>query len=144
MTTKTTRTSARKTAKPTVTQADLLCGGCENGECDNCGNYPCCAETNQAKVVETVEVPAACRCGCGQSVGRRATYRPGHDARHAAAIARAAAAKPETWEAEENYEDLLSAALRAKARKSAALLLAKAAKAEQKANADKTENTEEN
>lgn len=31
----------------------------------------------------------ACRCGCGQPVGLGATYHPGHDARHAAAVGRA-------------------------------------------------------
>ena len=26
--------------------------------------------------------PATCKCNCGQTVGPKATYRPGHDARH--------------------------------------------------------------
>lgn len=29
-----------------VTDHDTDCGGCENGECDNCGAYECCAETD--------------------------------------------------------------------------------------------------
>ncbi|MGY1751162.1 hypothetical protein [Modestobacter sp. SYSU DS0511] len=32
---------------------------------------------------------ASCRCGCGEQVGRRSNYRPGHDARHASQIGRA-------------------------------------------------------
>jgi predicted RNase H-like nuclease len=57
---------------------------------------------------------AGCRCGCGEQVGRRALYRPGHDARHVSQVGRAMMA------AGAEDPDLLAAlpseALRAKAR----------------------------
>lgn len=28
------------------------CGGCENGECDNCGAYECCAEVPEEELIE--------------------------------------------------------------------------------------------
>lgn len=135
----TTKTTTRKprTTKPTtdaeiraakdagkvvnVTQRSTDCGSCENGECDDCGFYACCADSNP-NLLE--EIPAGCRCGCGESVGKRAKYRPGHDARHAGQVARAAAAKPD-WDNDIHYEALGSAALMAKARKSAGIIVAK-------------------
>lgn len=45
-------------------------------------------DVTQAGSAATPEQPSAagCRCGCGQQVGRRSTYRPGHDARHASQV----------------------------------------------------------
>ena len=31
------------------------CGGCENGECDNCGAYECCAEITLDRVADAIE-----------------------------------------------------------------------------------------
>lgn len=42
--------------------------------------------------VKAALAPQTCRCGCGQQVAARRLYRPGHDARHAGAAARAARA----------------------------------------------------
>ncbi len=39
----------------------------------------------------TVAVPTLCGCGCGELVGKNATFRPGHDARHAGNVGRALA-----------------------------------------------------
>lgn len=54
-----------------------------------------------------------CRCGCTQTVGKNSNYKPGHDARHASAVAQAAH--------DTGNRDLLktlpSAALRAKAQR---------------------------
>jgi len=67
----------------------------------------------------TVEA-RTCGCGCGEQVGRKATYRPGHDARHASAVARQVAdLDPHGAEAAREVAALLdslgSDALRAKA-----------------------------
>lgn len=66
----------------------------------------------------TVEV-RTCGCGCDEQVGRKATYRPGHDARHASAVARQVAAlDPHRDDARPELDRLLgslgSDALRAK------------------------------
>jgi len=45
-------------------------------------------EAGSAAIREQPSV-AGCRCGCGEQVGRRALYRPGHDARHASQVGRA-------------------------------------------------------
>lgn len=65
-----------------------------------------------------------CTCGCGEQIGPRATYRPGHDARHAGAVARAIAADPK--QAKTLLLALPSPALRAKAQRAADRLTAKA------------------
>lgn len=41
---------------------------------------------------ETTAEVRTCGCGCGEQVARKSTYRPGHDARHASAVARQVAA----------------------------------------------------
>lgn len=59
----------------------------------------------------------ACTCGCGEQISPTATYRPGHDARHAGAVARAIAADPK--QAKTFLLALPSPALRAKAQRAA-------------------------
>lgn len=73
-----------------------------------------------------------CTCGCGEQIGPKATYRPGHDARHAGAVARAIAADPK--QEKTLLLALPSPALRAKAQRAAA-------RATAKAEAQKTEAT---
>lgn len=69
-----------------------------------------------------------CRCGCGEAIGTKSQYRPGHDARHAGAVARdLAASAAEGYERTTADSDLGSDALRAKAYKMAERLTAKAA-----------------
>lgn len=81
-------------------------------------------ETKSAPTAPVVEVRGVefkgCLCGCGTPIGSRATYRPGHDARHASLVGQAAAeayAKGETSSVldPEMFEDLPSTALRDKA-----------------------------
>lgn len=68
-----------------------------------------------------------CRCGCGENTVK-GLYRPGHDARHAGAVARdLAASAVEGYERTTADSDLGSDALRAKAYKMAERLTAKAA-----------------
>lgn len=74
----------------------------------------------------------ACHCGCGEQIGPKATYRPGHDARHAGMVARDIAADPK--QEKTLLLALPSPALRAKAQRAAARATAKAA---EKAEADK-------
>lgn len=62
--------------------------------------------------VKGVEFPA-CLCDCGEVVGSKANYRPGHDARHAGRIARQAAGDLEN--AAQYLGELPSPALRHKA-----------------------------
>ncbi|WP_341998586.1 hypothetical protein MRBLWH7_000350 [Microbacterium sp. LWH7-1.2] len=38
------------------------------------------------KAIATQIPVNACACGCGQEVGKRAMYRPGHDARHVSVL----------------------------------------------------------
>lgn len=54
-----------------------------------------------------------CRCGCGEHVAPKRSYRPGHDARHAGAVARALIADDRDREAE-SARAFMSGALRAK------------------------------
>lgn len=71
-------------------------------------------EVGPAKTSTTV--PATeCRCGCGQPTNKGKGYLPGHDARHAGAVARAILANPtkEAWAA---LKALPTEALRTKAR----------------------------
>lgn len=78
-----------------------------------------------------------CTCGCGEQIGPKATYRPGHDARHAGAVARAIAADPKQ---EKTLPLALpSPALRAKAQRAAARALAP----KPEPTADVTTDTEE-
>jgi hypothetical protein len=45
-----------------LTNRETDCGGCENGECDNCGAYECCAETDDFPTEDLVaEEPASDR-----------------------------------------------------------------------------------
>lgn len=67
-----------------------------------------------------------CLCGCGKTIGKKANYRPGHDARHFAAVAREIAANPRRRAA--LLGTLPSPALRAKAERAAERLTTKTAK----------------
>lgn len=77
-----------------------------------------------------------CRCGCGEVLNnRKSAYRPGHDARHASAVAKEAAAShpSEEWEKLFDSSGLVSPALRLKARNMADRICAKtSAKADAK------------
>jgi hypothetical protein len=45
-------------APETVDPASDACGGCENGECDGCGGYPCCDGSEApSEAPETTEAP---------------------------------------------------------------------------------------
>jgi membrane protein involved in colicin uptake len=68
-----------------------------------------------------------CGCGCGTPISSSATYRPGHDARHAAKVGKAAAESGVDIQHPELYDTLPTAALRNKAQKIAVNLLSKAA-----------------
>lgn len=65
-----------------------------------------------ASTAQTTETKT-CRCGCGESVGKKSQYKPGHDARHAGMVARAIRETP--TRREELFATLGSDALRAKA-----------------------------
>ncbi|WP_336631110.1 MULTISPECIES: hypothetical protein [unclassified Microbacterium] len=65
-----------------------------------------------------------CTCGCGEQISPTATYRAGHDARHAGQVARAIAADPK--QAKTLLLALPSPALRAKAQRAADRLAARA------------------
>ena len=70
-----------------------------------------------------------CRCGCGLSTGKR-QYRPGHDARHAGAVARDIASSSVSYfERVTADDDLGSQALVEKAHRQAERLIAKMQKA---------------
>lgn len=77
------------------------------------------SETTNVRGVEF----KACACGCDQPVAKRATYRPGHDARHAGQVGRDVAerlaAQPEGGDLNdpENYDDLPTPALQTKAQR---------------------------
>ena len=62
--------------------------------------------------IKGVEFPA-CLCECGEAVGSKANYRPGHDARHAGQVARQAADDLENLA--QYLKQLPSTALRRKA-----------------------------
>lgn len=82
--------------------------------------------------IQATATKTACHCGCGEQIGPKATYRPGHDARHAGMVARAIAAEPK--QEKTLLLALPSPALRTKAQRAAARATAKAA---EKAEADK-------
>jgi hypothetical protein len=78
------------------------------------GRYRLRRPLERRSAPEVAEASARCRCGCGEATsGRRALYRPGHDARHAGQIARAILADPDQRDA--LLAALPSAALRDKA-----------------------------
>lgn len=58
-----------------------------------------------------------CLCGCGENVAGKASYRPGHDARHAGQIARAMLAASKKTDRTKALDALPSPALQAKATK---------------------------
>lgn len=79
----------------------------------------------ERKMTATTTAPKStdlrtCTCGCGENVAGKSNYRPGHDARHAGNIARAAFALRKdgqtTAEAEAQINSLPTDALQAKAR----------------------------
>lgn len=85
-----------------------------------------------AKATAT-EVSTGCNCGCGEAIGRRAIYRPGHDAKH---VSRLVAELFNTTQdggkitpaaITSAAKSLPSAALQAKFRRAAERLIAKAA-----------------
>lgn len=65
-----------------------------------------------------------CKCDCGEIITTKASYRPGHDARHAGIVARAIAENPK--QAKTLLAALPSAALQAKATRAAERRTAKA------------------
>ncbi|WP_322938028.1 hypothetical protein [Nocardioides bizhenqiangii] len=74
----------------------------------------------------------ACGCGCGAAVSPRASFRPGHDARHAGATGRALAANPKDKAALAALAGM-SEALQAKAERVRANAEAKAQRAKAEA-----------
>ncbi|MEJ1088318.1 hypothetical protein WDU99_08315 [Microbacterium sp. Mu-80] len=69
--------------------------------------------------VTATQIPLnTCACTCGEPVGPKATYRPGHDARHAGMVARAVVENPK--QAKALLATLPSDALRAKAQRAVA------------------------
>ena len=77
-----------------------------------------------------------CNCGCGEPVGKKSLYRPGHDARHAGAIAREVAkdlVNPDSYDWRMALEVLPTDALRAKAEAHARRLAGKGRKDQVKA-----------
>ena len=93
--------------------------------------------------VPSVEGPedtdGTCRCGCGEAVGAKSQYRPGHDARHAAAVAVdiASSALP-YYERVTADSDLGSEALVRKAHAQAERLVAKQAAKQARLDAKRT------
>lgn len=72
-----------------------------------------------------IQIPATtCACQCGEQVGPKAIYRPGHDARHAGIVARAIAANPKQTKV--LLATLPTPALRAKAQRAAERIATKA------------------
>lgn len=70
------------------------------------------------------QIPATlCACRCGEPVGAKAMYRPGHDARHAGLVARAIVEDPKRAKA--LLATLPSPSLQAKAQRAADRLTAK-------------------
>lgn len=82
-----------------------------------------------------MSAPKQCRCGCGQEVGPKANYRMGHDARHASAVARAAAERGDL--SDDAFAELPSDALKAKAKRIAATAVSKSTKAKSAAKTPK-------
>lgn len=81
--------------EPHCDRHDEAAGECNNAwgiEWASCANHiPALPGQTAAPTVTIKGVEfKGCGCGCGQPVGRKATYRPGHDARHAGQVARAA------------------------------------------------------
>lgn len=64
---------------------------------------------------------STCLCKCGEATSKKANYRPGHDARHFATVAREIAANPRRRAS--LLGALPSPALRAKAERAAERLL---------------------
>lgn len=81
----------------------------------------------------TTEVAIGCNCGCGETVGRRAIYRPGHDAKHVSRLVAELfntiqdGGKVTPAAIASTAKSLPSAALQAKFRRAAERLIAKAA-----------------
>lgn len=75
-----------------------------------------------------------CACGCGEKVASKTNYRPGHDARHASTLARAAVGTGPSF-ARDLFKALPSPALQAKASAMLGRLEAKAAKPSKSAKA---------
>lgn len=69
---------------------------------------------------------STCLCECGTATSQKANYRPGHDARHFAAVAREIAANPRRRAA--LLDTIPSPALRAKAEHAAERLTTRIAK----------------
>jgi len=51
--------------------------------------------TGQIPVVPVPADPTLCWCGCGETTGPKAFYRPGHDSRHVGIVARQVAESDE-------------------------------------------------
>ncbi|WP_168627362.1 hypothetical protein [Cryobacterium sp. BB307] len=66
---------------------------------------------------------STCRCECGEPVGAKANYRPGHHARHAGIVARAITENPK--QVKTLLNTLPSAALQSKATRAVERLTAK-------------------
>ncbi|MFJ4225504.1 hypothetical protein [Microbacterium sp. NPDC089695] len=79
------------------------------------------------------EVSTGCNCGCGEAIGRRALYRPGHDAKHVSRLVAELfntiqdGGKVTPAAITSAAKSLPSAALQAKLRRAAERLIAKAA-----------------
>nr|WP_157797292.1 hypothetical protein [Microbacterium barkeri] len=78
------------------------------------------------------EISTGCNCGCGEAVGRRAVYRPGHDAKHVSRLVAELfntiqdGGKVTPAAITSAAKSLPSAALQAKFRRAAERLIAKA------------------
>lgn len=96
------------------------------------------AKGNEApKVAKVTPTPVKCHCGCGADANLGRIYRPGHDARHAAAVAKAVVAGSNGAQAamealppklREKAERFVSNRARESARKEAAAKIRAAAK----------------
>ncbi|WP_244093474.1 hypothetical protein [Microbacterium sp. 3H14] len=79
------------------------------------------------------EISTGCNCGCGEAVGRRAIYRPGHDAKHCSKLVAELfntiqdGGKVTPTAITSAAKSLPSAALQAKFRRAAERFIAKAA-----------------
>lgn len=75
----------------------------------------CKAEVQDAIFLDELNEPtfSKCRCGCEENVAPKRHYRPGHDARHAGAVARALIAN-DSDRAASAARAAMSGALRAK------------------------------
>lgn len=83
---------------------------------------------DEAPVAQSGTTGNTCRCGCGEAIGTRSQYRPGHDARHASIVAQdIASSSAQYFERVTADSDLGSEALVQKAHRQAEALIAKAA-----------------